>query len=202
MKSLKGNYSLIPPLCLLLIFLISSCIPNDIETVDPMNDPQLEYLEDSPFPNPLENLRMDPMTLSMLANLRAATAKYQKFDIAIDDGYIQGSGCVASPDGGMGYHFVNFPEVDGEFDPTQPEALLYEEQSNGRMRLVGVEFVIVADLWDLENEDIPYFGNQEFEEVQPPLPLPFRNYQLHVWVWKNNPEGIFEKWNPTVKCLD
>nr|HAD50755.1 hypothetical protein [Algoriphagus sp.] len=157
MKSLKGNYSLIPPLCLLLIFLISSCIPNDIETVDPMNDPQLEYLEDSPFPNPLENLRMDPMTLSMLANLRAATAKYQKFDIAIDDGYIQGSGCVASPDGGMGYHFVNFPEVDGEFDPTQPEALLYEEQSNGRMRLVGVEFVIVADLWDLENEDIPYF---------------------------------------------
>ena len=58
----------------------------NIETVDPMNDPQLEYLEDSPFPNPLENLRMDPMTLSMLANLRAATAKYQKFDIAIDDG--------------------------------------------------------------------------------------------------------------------
>jgi hypothetical protein len=202
MKSLKGNYSLISPLCLLLIFLISSCIPNDIETVDPMNNPQLESLEESPFPNPLENLRMDPMTLSMLANLRAATAKYQKFDVALEDGYLQGSDCVASPDGGMGYHFVNFEEVDGEFDPTKPEALLYEEQSNGRMRLVGVEFVVVADLWDLENDDIPYFGNHEFEEAFPPAPLPFRNYQLHVWVWKNNPEGIFVKWNPTVKCLD
>lgn len=190
------------PLCLLLIFLISSCIPNDIETVDPMNDPQLEYLEESPFPNPLENLRMDPMTLRMLANLRAATAKYQLVERAFDDGYEADDHCVSIPLGGMGYHFVNEDLVDGIYDPTQPEALLYEKQSNGRMRLVGVEFVVVADLWDLENDDIPYFGNQEFEEAFPPAPLPFRNYQLHVWVWKNNPEGIFVKWNPTVKCLD
>ena len=190
------------PLCLLLIFLISSCIPNDIETVDPMNGPQLEYLEDSPFPNPLENLRMDPMSLRMLMNLRAATAKYRSVQNAIKDGYEETTPCISNSDGAMGYHFVNGNLVDGEFDPTQPEALLYEKQSNGRMRLVGVEFVIMADLWDLENEDIPYFGNQEFEEAFPPAPLPFRNYQLHVWVWKNNPEGIFVKWNPTVKCLD
>jgi len=25
-------------------------------------------------------------------------------------------------------------------------------------------------------------------------------YILHAWVWKNNPSGMFEDWNPAVSC--
>ena len=25
-------------------------------------------------------------------------------------------------------------------------------------------------------------------------------YELHVWVWKGNPRGVFDDWNPTVSC--
>lgn len=26
------------------------------------------------------------------------------------------------------------------------------------------------------------------------------HYDLHVWVWSNNPSGIFEMFNPNVSC--
>ena len=45
----------------------------------------------------------------------------------------------------MGLHFVNGALVgDGEVDAMHPEILLYEPLPNGDMRLVGVEFVVLA----------------------------------------------------------
>lgn len=67
------------------------------------------------------------------------------------------------------------------------------------MKLVGVEFIIEAEYWD--GEELPHFGSQEFDEAFPPYPLNFHNYQLHVWVWRHNPNGIFTKFNPNVECL-
>jgi len=29
---------------------------------------------------------------------------------------------------------------------------------------------------------------------------PFPHYQLHVWVWKNNPNGMYFPFNPKVQC--
>jgi hypothetical protein len=26
-------------------------------------------------------------------------------------------------------------------------------------------------------------------------------YQIHVWLWKSNPAGIFSDWNERVSCL-
>jgi hypothetical protein len=163
-------------------------------------DENLEKVWDESVAFPLENLRMDPTTLKMLADLRAATAKYHRLEVAMANGYGPGSNCVASSAGGMGFHYVNFDLVDGIFDPTQPEALLYEMDKNGQMKLVGAEFILVKALWDLENEMKPYFGHHEFEEAFAPIPLPFDNYQLHVWIWKNNPSGIFTPFNPKVQC--
>lgn len=68
------------------------------------------------------------------------------------------------------------------------------------MKLVAVEFIVVAEAWDFENENPPFFGNQEFDYDTQVLPFP--NYQLHAWVWKNNPAGIFTKFNPNVECGD
>lgn len=179
----------------------SGCVTDEANLNQPLDqNSSLEKVTEYPDPFPLENLRMDPETLKMLADLRAATVKYHSIEDAMADGYEQGSDCVASEDGGMGYHFVNFAAVDGTYDPTMPEALLYEMSKNGQMKLIGVEFIIVKEPWDLENEMIPYFGMQVFDEAFAPIPLPFDNYQLHTWVWKNNPSGIFAKYNPNVIC--
>ena len=189
-------------LILIAIVAQSSCISENSDPslpLDPSSD--LEKVMDEPFANPLENLRMDPTTLNMMANLRAATAKYHRIEVAEDAGYGLGSGCVSHPTlGAMGYHYVNFGIVDGVFDPTQPEALLYEMDKQGKLNLVAVEFIIVKEPWDSDNAMKPYFGIQKFDEAFAPIPLSFNNYQLHVWIWKNNPSGIFTKFNPNVKC--
>lgn len=189
-------------LILIAIVAQSSCISensNPSLPLDPSSD--LEKAINEPFANPLGNLRMDPTTLNMLANLRGATAKYHRIEVAEDAGYSLGSECVSHPTlGGMGYHYVNFGIVDGVFDPTQPEALLYEMDKEGNMKLVAVEFIVVAEAWDFENENPPFFGNQEFDYDTQVLPFP--NYQLHAWVWKNNPASIFTKFNPNVECGD
>ncbi len=189
-------------LILIAIVAQSSCISENSDPslpLDPSSD--LEKVMDEPFANPLENLRMDPTTLNMMANLRAATAKYHRIEVAEDAGYGLRSRCVSHPTlGAMGYHYVNSDIVDGVFDPTQPEALLYEMDKQGKLNLVAVEFIVVKEPWDFENEMKPYFGIQEFDTAFAPIPLPFNNYQLHVWIWKNNPSGIFTKFNPNVKC--
>ncbi|WP_339758051.1 hypothetical protein [Algoriphagus aquimarinus] len=185
-----------------VIFSFTSCI-SDESNLDLPSDPNVgvEQAVDYTEAFSLENLRMDPATLKMLADLRGATAKYHDIEVAMADGYAQGSPCVSSPDGGMGYHFVNFAIVDGIYDPSMPEALLYEMNKNGQMKLVGVEFIIVKEAWDIiPHTMIPYFGMQEFDVAFAPEPLPFDNYQLHAWIWKNNPSGIFTKFNPNVMC--
>ncbi len=199
--------------CFSIIFLMFGCMA---ETSEPsiQSDQLTEASLDNDFYTyPLENMRMDPGTLSMVATLRATTAKYHRIEVAMEDGYFQGTPCVSSPNGGMGYHYIrpdnpefnpeeeNSIPFDGTFDPTMPEAILYEMDKNGKMKLVGIEFIIDAEAWDAENEMPPYFGMQEFDEPdEVHNPLPFRNYQIHVWAWKHNPSGIFTPFNPNVKC--
>jgi len=150
--------------------------------------------------NHLDRHNLDSETLSMISDLREATDQYHQLKIAEADGYELGSECVAVPNlGGMGYHFVNFPAIFAGYDPLSPQTLLYEKTKNGRMRLVGVEFVIDKATWDAENEWPPHFGSREFD-FDNAQALPFTNYQLHVWIWKHNPSGIFTKFNPKVSC--
>jgi hypothetical protein len=183
----------------LLTLLLTGCLSEDSPMTEQLQpEARVELKSPDLWPNPLENLRMDPGTMKMLAELRAATTKYHKLDAALEDGYVQGSDCVFSPAGGMGFHFVNFAWVDGIFDPTQPEALLYEMDKHGNYHLVGAEFIIVQEPWDFENPMPPYFGSREFDYDI--VVLPFPNYQLHTWIWKGNPKGIFTKFNPNVSC--
>lgn len=170
--------------------------------LDPIEDQvaKLEFDQELPLGNPLENLRMDSETLEMLSALREATNKFHSVETALNEGYDFISDCVSIPDvGGMGYHYVNFPAIFGTYDPTMPQALLYEKMKNGKLRLVGVEFVIDQATWDAEHDEPPHFGSREFD-FDNAQALPFPNYQLHIWIWKHNPNGIFEKFNPNVSC--
>lgn len=136
----------------------------------------------------------------LYAAIRAATARYQQVDRALEAGYVVGSECVESPAGGMGYHYIRPDLIDGVLEPTMPEVLVYEPQKNGRLRLVAVEHIVVAALWN--GGDPPALGNRVFDDHTPPGSAgpPFPHYQLHSWLWKHNPAGIHTAYNPRVGC--
>ena len=133
-----------------------------------------------------------------LDSVRAATARYHSLEQARKAGYLAPPECVASPFGGMGYHFEN-PALmqDGTLDPEQPEILLYAAKANGQLELVGVEYYMEAD----RVSSVPQLFGQSFQGPMPAHhPGMETHYDLHVWLWQDNPNGLFALWNPTVTC--
>jgi hypothetical protein len=135
--------------------------------------------------------------------VREATRQFIDVNAAIAAGYGQFLGCVSGPDhGAMGVHYVNGPLVmDGLLDASHPEALIYEP-SNGKLRLVGVEFIVDAATWLANhNNNPPVLEGQSFLFVGSPnrygIPAFF---ELHVWAWRDNPNGSFVDWNDHVTC--
>lgn len=135
--------------------------------------------------------------------VREATEPFLDIDAARKAEYVELPGCVSGPErGAMGVHYVKGSLLDTRLDPSQPEALMYEV-SNGRARLLGVEFIVDAASWfaDPENEGLPVLEGQAFQFVDAPnrfnLPAFF---ELHVWAWRDNPDGAFVDWNTRVTC--
>ena len=131
------------------------------------------------------------------------TRQYRDVQLAEAHGWQSTANCVTGPDeGAMGIHYANFPlVVDDVLDPQQPEALIYEKK-NGKLRLVGVEFIVLYDVWHADNPDVtPVLMGQLFHYNGSPnrygLP-PF--YALHVWAFKDNPRGVYVNWHPKVSC--
>jgi hypothetical protein len=131
----------------------------------------------------------------LLAQVRRATAKYHRIEVADDAGYKLDPHCVYVEGlGGMGHHAPNFPLVDEIFNPLEPEALLFEPGDDGTYHLVGVEYIVID-----VGQDHPHFGNQPFDVGGTPVPVP--HYSLHVWIWKDNPAGMYTPYNPDVSCM-
>ena len=150
-----------------------------------------------------------------LAAIRGGTARYHRVEQALADGYVPASPCVFQTDeddnevAAMGYHYVNFDLIEGAMpdddratviDPSAPEILLYEPQRNGRLRLVGVEFMASAAGSDgiAPMLDGVVFADHTAEEDRHDIPFP--HYDLHVWTWRHNPDGLFASHNPNVSC--
>ena len=139
---------------------------------------------------------------TLVSTVRQETAHFEEIAEAEDAGYDLFHGCVSGPQGGaMGVHFVNGERVgDGEVDALHPEALLYEAR-DGALRLVGVEYVVLADDRHANQEAPPMLMGQLFNYVGSPnrygIPA---FYELHVWAHKHNPNGMFADWNPHVSC--
>jgi hypothetical protein len=140
--------------------------------------------------------------------VRDATARYQSLSVAGAHGYgllkdAAGIACIDKPGvGAMGVHYVNGQLVGtAEVDPLQPEALVYEPDQDGQLRLVAVEYVTFQAQWDATHKARPRLFGQPF------MLTPAGNrfglpafYSLHAWIWKSNPDGMFAMWNPTVHC--
>lgn len=147
--------------------------------------------------------RRESYSPTLIDKVRRATEPFKNLDVAISQGWVQGTPCVSGPNSGaMGTHFVMPDRIgDGVLDAEQPEALIYEPLPGGAMRLVGVEFITLAEAWEANNEGAPSLEGHLLNYVGAPnrygLPA---FYELHVWVWQRNPNGTFADWNSMVSC--
>jgi hypothetical protein len=144
-----------------------------------------------------------------LNSVRKATARYLHLTKAVGHGYgvltdAAGIACIDNPGvGGMGIHYANSALIgDPNENARTPELLVYEPQKNGRLRLVAVEYVVFESDWKAAgHKKAPSLFGRRFELTPAGnrygLP-PF--YELHAWIWKHNPRGMFDDWNPRVTC--
>ena len=140
----------------------------------------------------------------LVQTVRNATKQYLDVNNATAAGYNPLFGCISGSDhGAMGIHYVNGSLLNGTVDAAQPQALIYEPSSNGDLKLVGVEFIVDAKTWLQTHSAPPVLEGQVFLYVDAPnrytIPAFF---ELHVWAWRDNPQGPFVDWNDHVTCAD
>lgn len=142
---------------------------------------------------------------------KAALEKYADPFAAIKDGYFSTLACIDFPDGAadgtvvyppgaMGVHFLNMANIGPKLDPMKPQVLIYEPQ--------GDKLVLAAAEWFMPLEAAggtppSIFGQTlvgPMDGHEPIMPATLRHYDLHVWMWKNNPRGMFTSTNSAVKC--
>jgi hypothetical protein len=173
-----------------------------------------------------------PASEPTLKQVREATSRYQDVKVALADGYKPDpSGmCVAATmegrpaeEGAMGVHYIRpdllgitappNPRVNGTSTHTdflQPAILIYEPQADGSSQLVAVENLVFIKSWEAAGHTAPpTFQGHSFNKMQddPATELDEAHgfephYDLHVWLYRENPKGMFAQFNPAVKCGD
>ncbi len=167
---------------------------------------------------------------STIEAVRRATERFKDVNVALKAGYVRDpmDMCMVAPMegqprqlGGMGIHFfrpdllqltATSPRVAGKgthTDFTSPGVLVYEPEADGRLSLVAVENLVFVDAWNAEGHKTPpeFAGNQYYRMVDnPETPdvdeahgfMP--HYELHMWLYRDNPNGLFAPFNPDVTC--
>ena len=145
---------------------------------------------------------------SGIAALRQATAPFHSLAAAQAAGYtiqvydLAGITCIADPAGSgtMGIHFLN-PGLLGTVDPIEPQLVIYVPRKDGSLKLVAVEFLVIAAGWDATHSSPPELFGQQYRLTTAPNRYGLPDfYELHVWAWQPNPLGMFNEWNPRVSC--
>jgi hypothetical protein len=92
-------------------------------------------------------------------------------------------------------------------DFRRPAMLVYEPQADGSLQLVAVENLVFASAWHAKNKAPPQFQghtypllkddpNTKVDEAHGWEP----HYEQHLWVFRDNPNGAYSPFNPTVSC--
>lgn len=164
-----------------------------------------------------------------LEEVRRATERFQDVAVALAEGYLRDpedicetADLMGKPAelGAMGIHYFRpdllgvtavAPRVDGNglhVDFHQPSILIYEPQADGSMELVAVENLVFVDAWHAAgNDSPPSFHGVAFDRMadDPSTPADEAHmfaphYDRHVWLYRDNPNGIFTPFNPAVTC--
>ncbi|MBN9090733.1 MAG: hypothetical protein J0J01_27795 [Reyranella sp.] len=123
----------------------------------------------------------------MAAHVRSANERLEDVTAALAEGYTA-IPCADGFDGATAVHYVNSKYLqDAVPDIGRPQGLLYENNGDGRLTLVAVEYVTMAGPVSL--------GGQPFKLLLAP-----DRYRLVVWAWKPNPLGGFAEANPDASC--
>ena len=151
-----------------------------------------------------------------LASVKTALEKYKDPVTAVRDGYFSTLGCVDYPAGGMehgnmgpatmpykpgamGVHFLNPALIGPTLDPMKPQVLLYEPVGD-KLVLTGAEWFVPTAV----SKTAPTIFGQALqgpmEGHEPILPAQLHHWDLHVWLFKDNPNGMFHPTNSAVKC--
>lgn len=147
-----------------------------------------------------------------LKRAREALEKYKDPVMAVHDGYFSTIGCVTYPQpgkpghvpypaGAMGVHFFNVQHVGKPLDPTKPQVLVYEPGAGGKLQLVAAEWFVPLSPEVKGRPELfgkPFDGPMEGHH--PLMPHGLHHYDLHVWLWRDNPTGMFSPTNPKVRC--
>lgn len=163
----------------------------------------------------------DEQCQQQLAEVREATAQYHQEGRAVEDGFAPSRHCRETPGvGSMGYHYLNLSRASNlEVDARRPELLLYEPLKDGRVRLAAVEYFVPLLVMGPRGPQL-HFG------PEPPAPETIINqapelfgrkfdgpmaghgpgepwhYDMHVWLWRHNPDGMFAPNNPRISCAE
>lgn len=173
---------------------------------------------------------LDEATVADLEAIRVATSKYKDVEVALADGYVRDPSNLCSLPaeeglpaqlGAMGLHFFRpdllqltamAPRVDGagiHTDFTQPAVLIYVPDETGTLELAAVENLVFQKPWKVAgNAGLPEFhGRQYWPRIDNPLTTDVDeahmfepHYELHIWLFKDNPSGLFSPYNPAVSC--
>ena len=168
--------------------------------------PALVLAQDAHTHSPQHRLKpLDEQSNSgaLLKIVREATERFQDVHVAQAEGYALQFGCVTGSDeGAMGLHYVNGALVNsGVIDATRPQIVIYEPTASGDLQLIGADYLVLAGTWNKTHSGPPQLMGQLFHLFDSPnrFGLP-AFYTLHVWAWKNNPNGAFVNWHPNVSC--
>lgn len=129
-----------------------------------------------------------------LERIRRVTRRFHDIAAAHAAGYpTEVPQCVESPAGGMGHHYIRRDLLDDSLDVEKPEILVYAPTRDGRLKFAGVEYVVPYAAWS--EDTAPRILGQALKRSDE-----LQIWYLHVWVWEENPKGMFADWNPAVKC--
>jgi hypothetical protein len=165
-----------------------------------------------------------------LAEVRRATDRFRDVNTALAEGYIRDPFNVCETAvmmgkpatvGAMGIHFFRpdllgitappSPRVNGtgtHTDFRRPSILIYEPQADGSLQLVAVENLVFAAAWRAAGHaerptfhGVPYDAmvddpNTALDEAHRFEP----HFDRHVWLYRENPNGVFTPFNPAVSC--
>jgi hypothetical protein len=132
-----------------------------------------------------------------LTALHVLFAKYETVPKATAHGYAFVEPCISDPVlGGMGEHYSrdadnDFGRGDGTVALERPQYLVFAPQRNGSRRLAALDYTVPYEKWTStkppEFFGIPFTRNDGFGV-----------WMFHIWLYQNNPAGMFANFNPRV----
>jgi hypothetical protein len=167
-----------------------------------------------------------------LAQMRAATERFRDVNAALAEGYVRDptdtcdtAEMMGRPAafGAMGIHFfrpdllgINAPpnpRVNGNgthTDWSRPAILIYEPQADGSLQLVAIENLVFQASWHAAgNAQRPTIHGRPYDSMRddPATPIDEAHafephYDQHIWLYRDNPRGLYEQFNPAVSCAN